>query len=190
MMNFQDKLDSKDKRERSEALDIIAGDTKLPQEKKIEYFLKGLNDPHDLVRSKAVNLLSEIKDEKIFDKLIERLLKEPFWGTRFLILRKLTENVQFWQTNKNIKNLAKFIHDPKPKVRIQAAYLLGSEQIGDFNTIYEIFFDKDPDVRREVENLLENSSDPGIRKKIEDYKRKLNEKESKKKQVESMFDGI
>ncbi|MHA1991490.1 MAG: HEAT repeat domain-containing protein [Candidatus Hodarchaeales archaeon] len=189
-MSYDEGLDSIDKRERAATLDLIANEANFSDDDKIAYLNKGLNDKHDFVRSKAVELLGDIKIPEVFELLLKRLTKETFWGTRFLILKKLTDNIDLCDTNKYLNDLTKFINDPKPKVRIQAAYLLSNEKIGAWAKIGEIFYDKDPDVRKEVQGILEKSPDPEIQKKIQEHLDKLKEKEKKKREVESMFDGI
>jgi hypothetical protein len=189
-MSYDKGLNSIEKKERAVTLDSITNDKNLNEKEKLTYLNKGLNDKHDFVRSKAVELLGEIKTSKAFDLLLNRLTEETFWGTRFLILKKITDNIDLCDTNKYFSDLTKFIHDPKPKVRIQAAYLLSIEKIGAWDKINEIFYDKDPEVRKEVQTILEKSPDPEIQKKIQAHLDKLKEKEKKKREVESMFDGI
>lgn len=189
-MSYDEGLNSIDKKERAITLDTLVKDIDLSEDDKISFLNKGLNDKHDFVRSKAVEYLSEIKSKKVFDLLLNRMAEEPFWGTRFLILKKLTENIDLLDSKNKLPYLTKFIHDPKPKVRIQAAYLLSSQKIGAWDKISEIFYDKDPDVRKEVQSILEKSPDPEIKNKIKAHLEKIKEKERKKREVESMFDGI
>jgi HEAT repeat protein len=189
-MSYNEGLNSVEKKERAATLDSIINDKNLSKNEKMTYLNKGLNDKHDFVRSKAVELLGDIKTSSVFELLLKRLAEETFWGTRFLILKKITDNVDLCDTNKYLDDLTKLIHDPKPKVRIQAAYLLSNEKIGAWDKINEIFYDKDPDVRKEVQDILEKSPDPEIQKKIQEHLEKLKEKEKKKREVESMFDGI
>ena len=189
-MTYEEILESFDKRERSAILDTIMKDDTLDDSEKVNYLQIGLDDKHDLVRSKAVELLSELKNPKTFDLLLKRVNHETYWGTRFLILKKLTDNIDFWDTETNSDALLKFIHDPKPKVRIQAAYLLSNEKIGAWEKISEIFYDKDIDVRKEIQGLLEKSPDPEIQLKIQEHLKKLKEKEKKKQEIGNMFDGI
>ena len=189
-MSYEKSLNSSDKRERLTIIKNIFNDTNIDEKEKLSYLNKGLNDKHDLIRSKAVELLSECKNESAFELLIKRINLEPFWGTRFLILRKLSENIDLWNTEKYSKDLSKFINDPKPKVRIQTAILLSNEKIGAWEKVSEIFYDKDPEVRKEVQILLEKSPDPEIQRKIQDHLKKLQEKEKKNKEIQQMFDGI
>lgn len=189
-MSYEEGLSSSDKKERLVTIKALFNDPNINEKKKLEFLNKGLNDKHDLIRSNVVELLSDLKIESAFDLMVNRINQEPFWGTRFLILRKLTENINLWNTQKHSKDLMKFINDPKPKVRIQSAILLSSDKIGAWEKISEIFYDKDPEVRKEVQILLEKSPDPEIQKKIQEHLKKLEEKEKKNKEVQQMFDGI
>ncbi|OLS25992.1 MAG: hypothetical protein HeimC3_12660 [Candidatus Heimdallarchaeota archaeon LC_3] len=189
-MSYEEGLSSSDKKERLTTLKSLFNDPNINEKEKLNYLNKGLNDKHDLIRSKAVELLSEFKNESVFELLIKRIDQESFWGTRVLILSKLAENIDFWNTEKYSKDLMKFIYDPKPKVRIQSAILLSNKKIGAWEKISEIFYDKDPEVRKEVQILLEKSPDPEIQKKVQDHLKKVQEKEKKNKELQQMFDGI
>jgi hypothetical protein len=118
------------------------------------------------------------------------LSNDRFWGVRYLILKKFLENINKWDISKYKDQLIKMRTDLKPQVRIITIQIMKHEKVQAWEPLLEMFYDKDPEVRKEVQTILESSQNPMVKAKMEDYKRKVKEKENKKKQLANMFEGI
>ena len=90
-MSYEEGLSSSDKKERLTTLKSLFNDPNINEKEKLNYLNKGLNDKHDLIRSKAVELLSEFKNESVFELLIKSL----FGVLEFLFLVNLPKILIF-----------------------------------------------------------------------------------------------
>lgn len=193
MTDFESALQSPDRQVRLAALTDVSPADLPPEDKKDLLFIVLKGDPHDSVRSKAVELLLSLfpKDREVHEVLFTHLKKEPFWAVRFRILRTLQELGIDFHPYKSQLVTASF--DVKPQVRITCAELLlplSNDDEDVATRLVQLVKDRDESVRTRVEQLLVHSSNPQLKELMEEYERKLAEKEKKRKEIAGMFDGI
>lgn len=186
-MDFEAGLNSQDRATRHKAINEIQKSSLSSEEKK-EYFFRALTDMHDSIRSRSVELLLDLfgADVEVQRVLVKHLDNEPFWAVRYLILSKLRN----FDLKEHKKILLKSSFDLKPQVRIITAEILSSfEDQEVWDRLIELWKDKDDRVRNKVIKLLNQSEDPQIKNLIDNFNIKLEEKEKKKREIASMFDG-
>ena len=123
--------------------------------------------------------------------LVGKLVSDKYWAVRIQILRKFDENATKWNIIKYREPIISMTKDLKPYVRVYAAKVITKPPFSnEWNIVLDMYYDKDPEVRKEIHALLEKSPDPGVKSKIDEINRKIREKEEKKKQLQGMFEGI
>ena len=192
-----DSLNSPDRTVRKEYLLQIFQSTDISSDKKITTLAKGLEDKHDSIRNLAIEYLTDLYERShtfnILDLLLPVLQNETIWSVKYLILKKISKFNLDVSDQKNL--VLKLSHELKPQLRIASAEVLMSfspekqdEEIID--RLLELWKDKDESVRKQLENVLADSSNPRIKHTMEEYEKKLAEKERKKKDIAGMFEGI
>lgn len=197
-MNLSDEsLNSPDRNIRKEYLLQIFQSTEISTENKVATLTKALADKHDSVRSLAIEYLTDLysiaPNFDILDLLLTALEKESIWSVKYLILKKISKYHLDISSQKSL--LLKLSHELKPQLRIATAEIFISfspeqqdEEVVD--RLLELWKDKDETVRKQLDIILVDSSNPKIKKAVDEYAKKLAEKERKKKDIAGMFEGI
>lgn len=193
----EESLNSPDRNIRKEYLLQIFQSTEIPTKNKIATLTKALADKHDSVRSLAIEYLTDLYSIEpnfdILDLLLQVLEQESIWSVKYLILKKIAKYHLDMSSHKTL--LMKLSHELKPQLRIATAeiFILFSEEKQDnevVDRLLELWKDKDEAVRKQLDIILADSSNPKIKKAMDEYAKKLAEKERKKKDIAGMFEGI
>lgn len=197
-MNLSDEsLNSPDRNIRKEYLLQIFQSSELSTEDKVVTLTKALADKHDSVRSLAIEYITDLyntgKSFDILDVLLPVLEKESIWSVKYLILKKIAKYNLDMSSHKLL--LLKLSRELKPQLRIATAEIFinfNPEKQDDeiVDRLLELWKDKDETVRKQLEIILADSSNPKIKKAMDEYAKKLAEKERKKKEIAGMFEGI
>lgn len=197
-MNLSDEsLNSPDRNIRKQYLLQIFQSNEIPTEKKVTTLTKALADKHDSVRSLAIEYLTDLYNKEpnidIMNLLFPVLEKESIWSVKYLILKKISKYHLDMSSHKDL--LMGLSHELKPQLRIATAEIFidfSPEQQDDeiVDRLLELWKDKDEAVRKQLDIILADSSNPKIKKAMDEYAKKLAEKERKKKEIAGMFEGI
>ena len=192
-----ESLNSPDRNIRKEFLLQVFQSNEISNEEKISILTKGLEDKHDSIRNLAIEYLADLYQKNtnfnFLDLLLPLLEKEPMWSVKYLILKKISKFNLDVSVHKNL--ILKLSHELKPQLRIASAeiFLSFPEEKQDdevIDRLLELWKDKDETVRKQLDIILLESKNPKIKATMEDYAKKLAEKERKKKEIAGMFEGI
>lgn len=185
-MDIYADFNSPDRSTRQKALLEIYSNFSFTAETKLDYYIQALKDPYDILRSTGAEFLIKSfgTEERIQKILMHHIEIEPFWVVRYSILQQIKQ----FDLSPYKQILLNLSFDLKPQVRTVVASIISTfDDDNIWDRLLEMWGDKDDRVRNKVEEILDKSNKPDIANLIDNYKKKLLEKEQKKQEIASMF---